>query len=92
MRRVGGSRKKPRVYNFRTIADLSELPLDLIRPCLTDLMLWLQAKKLTSGVSEFGDGQVVNLKPVTPDDAFAWIDDGRHVVTIQLHVKGAGGL
>ena len=73
-------KKKANVIEFRTIGELHCLPLEKIEMFTKDLALWLQIHK----VAEMND----SLKATTPRDVFAWIDDGKHNVRINVSLKG----
>lgn len=64
-------------YTFTTVADLKQLPRDLIRPFCTDLMLWLMTPHL---LADHG------VKGTQVPDVFEWIHDGKHKVEINLTI------
>lgn len=70
--------KAAKTYIFRTIADLKELPEDLIRPVCTDLMLWLK----TPHIVKRETGMQVSLS-----NEFGWENDGKHHVRVTILTK-----
>lgn len=71
-------RKKPVTYEFRTVADMQAVPVEKLGAFCEDLRLWLTIHRIAEATGE--------LKAHTPLDVFGWIDDGRHDITINLHL------
>lgn len=75
------AKKKAPVIEFRTIGELHAIPLEKIDHFCRDLALWLQIHKVTEHVE--------GVTARTPRDMFAWIDDGKHDISVNIHVKQA---
>ncbi len=74
------AKKKPDVYEFRTVAELHAIPIDKIDNFCRDLALWLAICK----VGELTDGAT---RVTTPLDMFKWIDDGQHNVNLNIKIR-----
>lgn len=73
--------KMSKTYEFETIADLHQIPLEKIPALCEDLKLWLSVVRLAE----------MENPPMTVKnrDVFSWVDDNRHVVDLRINIKMA---
>lgn len=76
-------KKRPTTYYFKTVADMQAVPIDKLEAFTTDLRLWLELHRIADASGA--------LKATTPTDVFAWIDDGKHDVRVNISIAKAEG-
>lgn len=64
-------------YEIRTVHDFSKVPEASREVCLREFLVWL---RITDRVLH---AMMVGI-PIQPPDAFVWIDDDKHEVTIGI--------
>jgi hypothetical protein len=61
-------------YTIRTVHDFAMVPVESRETCLREFMLWLEMVDALKGMMQG--------IPVQLPEAFLWIDDGKHEVSI----------